>query len=139
MTSRYSWLAPAQLWQLAAPLVPTAAARPQGGGTRRIDDESVFAAIVFIVVTGSSWRELPGTFEVSWQTAYRRFRQWADAGLWERLHRVVQDMGVGDLYAVWTEKLRAASAELVGKRLVLAGQAASGAGKASGQCLATCR
>ncbi|MEU7165128.1 transposase [Streptomyces morookaense] len=109
MGNRYSWLAPASLWDLAAPLIPAPARRPQGGGTARIDDESVFAAIAYVTVTDSPWRELPPVFGVSWQTAHRRFRQWAEAGLWRELHELVAARGTDTAERMWTEKLHITS------------------------------
>ncbi|MFD8814609.1 transposase [Streptomyces sp. NPDC059627] len=102
---RYSWFAPAQLWKLAAPLVPAPVRRPQGGGSAPADSESVFAAIAFVVVTGSPWRELPRIFGVSWQTAHRRFGQWAESGLWWELLQAAARTGVRTVQYEWAEKL----------------------------------
>jgi transposase len=80
--------APDDFWQVAQPLIPIPALRPQGGGTGRIDDRAVLAAIVYLVQAGCSWRELPaGLFGVSRATVHRRFTEWTSAGLWERLHQ----------------------------------------------------
>ncbi|MEV5873808.1 transposase [Streptomyces sp. NPDC052101] len=82
---RFAWLAPMALWPLARPHLPRAAVRPQGGGTQRADDEAMFAAIVYVLVSGVPWRALPKSFAVSWQNTHRRFTQWSDAGLWDRI------------------------------------------------------
>ncbi|WP_063747059.1 transposase [Saccharothrix sp. NRRL B-16314] len=73
------------LWPLARPLIPRPVARPQGGGTRRTDDEAVFGAVVHVLASGSAWREVPKVFGTSWQTTHRRFTQWCNADLWRRL------------------------------------------------------
>jgi transposase len=79
--------APDDFWQVAQPLIPTPARRPQGGGKRRVDDRAVLAAIVYLVQAGCSWWKLPAQmFGVSRATAHRRFAEWTAAGLWERLH-----------------------------------------------------
>src|SRR4051794_41367910 len=65
--------------------------RPQGGGTRYVDDLAVFTAIVYVLTTGCAWRHLPAEFGVSKATAHRRFVTWTEAGLWRRLHRAVLD------------------------------------------------
>ncbi len=39
------------LWELVAPLIPPQAERPQGGGTRYVDDRAVFTAIVYVLTT----------------------------------------------------------------------------------------
>ena len=80
--------APDDFWQVAQPLIPVPAPRPQGGGTKRADDRAVLAAIVYFVQAGCSWRKLPAAlFGVSRATVHRRFTEWTDAGLWEQLHR----------------------------------------------------
>ncbi|MFJ8661229.1 transposase [Streptomyces sp. NPDC093795] len=84
-TGRFSWLAPMVLWPLARHLLTTGTARPQGGGTRRADEEAVFAAVLYVLVSGESWRALPKSFPVSWQNAHRRFGQWCDEDLWNRM------------------------------------------------------
>jgi transposase len=53
--------APDDFWQVAQPLIPVPAPRPQGGGKRRADDRAVLAAIVYLVQAGCSWRKLPAS------------------------------------------------------------------------------
>lgn len=88
--------APDDFWQVAQPLIPVPARRPQGGGKRRADDRAVLAAIVYLVQAGCSWHKLPTTlFGISRATAHRRFTEWTEAGLWERLHhRLLNRLGV---------------------------------------------
>jgi transposase len=81
-------LVPDGLWDLAAPLMPSFASRPQGGGTAPLDERAVFTAVVFVLTSG---RHLPPTFGVSPATAHRRFAAWAKAGVCQRLHRAVLD------------------------------------------------
>ena len=84
--------APDSLWELAAPLIPPAPVRRQGGGRRRIDDRRVLAAILYLTQAGCSWWKLPEPmFGVTRATAHRRFAEWTAAGLWERLHQAVLD------------------------------------------------
>src|SRR5512142_3091469 len=55
-----------------------------------------FAAMVFVLTSGSAWRHLPPVFAVSPATAHRRFVAWTQAGLWRRLHqRVLDELGAG--------------------------------------------
>lgn len=56
---------------------------------RNIEDEAVFAAIVYVLVSGCAWRALPPCFGASKSTVHRRFAIWARAGVWARLHRAV--------------------------------------------------
>ena len=62
---RWSSIVPAGLWELARSLLPAARVRPQGGGVRNIDDAAVFAAIVYVLVSGCAWRALPPCFGAS--------------------------------------------------------------------------
>jgi transposase len=84
-------LVPDGLWEIAAPLIPQHVKRAQGGGIARVEDRTVFCAIVFVLTTGCAWRHLPPSFGVSHQTAHRRFTEWSEAGLWAKLHRAVLD------------------------------------------------
>src|SRR3712207_5395625 len=84
-------LVPDGLWEIVEPLLPPQPERPQGGGTRHVDERAVFAAIVYVLTTGCAWRHLPAEFGVSQATAHRRFVAWTEAGLWRRLHRAVLD------------------------------------------------
>lgn len=84
-------LVPDELWELVAPLLPSFAARPQGGGTAPRDERAVFTAVAYIPTSGCAWRYLPESFGVSPATAHRRFSVWTEAGLWRRLHRAVLD------------------------------------------------
>ncbi|WP_320777262.1 transposase [Streptomyces sp. CRN 30] len=90
---RFAWLAPMLLWPLARPHLPVHAVRPQGGGTQRADDEAMFAAIVYVLVSGVPWRALPKTFTVSWQNTHRRFTQWSEAGLWAYIRKASRAPG----------------------------------------------
>ncbi|MFH8520656.1 IS5 family transposase [Streptomyces gelaticus] len=87
----WSWIVPDGLWEIAKPLIPPSRVRPQGGGTQDAPDETLFAAIVYVLVSGCAWRALPPCFGVSKSTAHRRFVIWSRAGVWGRLHEAVLD------------------------------------------------
>lgn len=76
-------LVPDGLWEIVEPLIPSQRERPQGGGTRYLEDQAVFTAIVYVLTTGCAWRHLPAEFGVSPATAHR-FVAWTEAGLWRR-------------------------------------------------------
>jgi transposase len=42
------------------------------------------AAMLWILQTGSSWRELPEEFG-PWQTVYGRYQRWRRAGIWQQV------------------------------------------------------
>lgn len=86
----WSWIVPDGLWEIAKPLIPSSRGRPQGGGTQDTPDETLFAAIVYVLVNGCAWRQLPPCFGISKSTAHRRFLIWSRAGVWGRLHEAVR-------------------------------------------------
>ncbi|MBY8887006.1 IS5 family transposase [Streptomyces sp. PTM05] len=85
----WSWIVPDGLWEIAKPLIPPSKVRPQGSGTQDTPDETLFAAIIYVLVSGCAWRQLPPCFGISKSTAHRRFLIWSRAGLWGRLHEAV--------------------------------------------------
>jgi transposase len=89
------------LWEIAEPLIPSSKARVQGGGTQETPDETLFAAIIYVLVSGCAWRALPPCFGISKSTAHRRFLIWSKAGVWGRLHEAIlhrlHDEGLLDL------------------------------------------
>jgi transposase len=52
-------LVPDGLWELVEPLLPPQTERPQGGGTRYVEDRAVFTAVVYVLTTGCAWRHPP--------------------------------------------------------------------------------
>ncbi|MFJ2134656.1 IS5/IS1182 family transposase, partial [Streptomyces sp. NPDC087845] len=48
----WSWIVPDGLWEITKPLIPPSKVRPQGGGTQDTPDETLFAAIVYVLVSG---------------------------------------------------------------------------------------
>lgn len=82
-------------------LIPPSKVRPQGGGTQDTPDETLFAAIIYVLVSGCAWRALPPCFGISKSTAHRRFLIWSRAGVWGRLHEEIlhrlDDAGLLDL------------------------------------------
>ncbi|PAU49672.1 hypothetical protein CK936_06570 [Streptomyces albireticuli] len=94
-------MVPKGLWEIVRPWLPSARVRPQGGGVANTDDEAVFAAIIYVLVSGSAWRALPPCFGASKSTVHRRFLIWSRAGVWGRLHQkaleILADQSVVDL------------------------------------------
>jgi Putative transposase of IS4/5 family (DUF4096) len=58
-------------------------------GRRDTPDETLFAAIVYVLVSGCAWRALPPCFGISKSTAHCRFVIWSRAGVWGRLHEEI--------------------------------------------------
>jgi len=56
----------------------------RSGGDNRLFVE----AVLWIVRTGSPWRDLPSQFG-NWSTAYRRFRDWREADVFKQIFDAV--------------------------------------------------
>jgi transposase len=100
MTTFADRLLPDQLWQRLQPLLPPPPSRARGGAPRTVPDRACMAAIVFMARTSTPWALLPvAEFGCgSATTCWRRFAEWARAGVFERLQEVLLDeLGEADL------------------------------------------
>jgi transposase len=52
------------------------------------DNRRFVEAVLWIVRTGSSWRDLPPELG-KWNTVFKRFRDWAKAGVFKRMFEAV--------------------------------------------------
>jgi transposase len=82
------------LWQTIEPLLPPHRPRRRDrrrrGGRPPVDDRRALAGIVFVLKTGIPWEFLPQEMNCGCgMTCWRRLRDWNDAGVWRRLHRVL--------------------------------------------------
>ena len=76
-----------ELWKRIKPLLPKRKSPTTKGGRPRIDDRLVLEVILFVLETGMPWRFVRGRqFGCSDMTAWRRIKEWQDAGVWEQLH-----------------------------------------------------
>ncbi|MFD3720029.1 IS5 family transposase [Streptomyces sp. NPDC058674] len=84
-------LVPDDLWERVAPLLPGRPARRfRYPGRLPVDDRAALRAIVYVLCKGVSWRDVPtGQLGCSGVTAWRRLRDWTEAGVWPRLHEVL--------------------------------------------------
>jgi transposase len=73
-------------WELVKPLMPPQ--KPPSGRPRR-NHRSVLGGMLWVLSTGSSWRELPEEEFGPWQTVYGRYRKWYEEGLWQRITEVL--------------------------------------------------
>ncbi len=71
-----------------APLLPPyLERRHRYTGRRRIPDRVTLACILYVLRTGVAWRDVPRQLVgCSGVSAWRRLRDWTEAGLWPRLH-----------------------------------------------------
>ncbi|MCG7524221.1 IS5 family transposase [Streptomyces sp. OfavH-34-F] len=81
-------LVPDDLWERIAPLLPPQPARrPRHPGRLRVPDRVALAGIVYVLRKGVAWRYVPASVVgCSGVTAWRRLRDWTEAGVWPRLH-----------------------------------------------------
>lgn len=82
MTKAYSSDLTFDQFELIDALLP--AAKP-GGRPRSVCLWAVVNGILYVVVQGCKWRDLPGDFP-AWQTVYTYFRNWRKDGVWEAIH-----------------------------------------------------
>jgi transposase len=54
------------------------------------DNRLFLEAVLWIARTGSPWRDLPPTFG-NWNTVFKRYRDWVQAGLFRRIFDAVSD------------------------------------------------
>jgi transposase len=81
-------LVPDDLWERVAPLLPPAPERRRRHpGRLRVPDRAALAGVMYVLRTGVAWRDVPAeTVGCSGVTAWRRLRDWTEAGVWPRLH-----------------------------------------------------
>lgn len=68
-------------WTRIAPLLPGKDGDPGRSGE---DNRRFLEAVLWLVRTGSPWRDLPPHFG-KWFSVWKRFRRWAEKGVFERI------------------------------------------------------
>ena len=69
-------------WERIRPLLPR---QKPGQGRPRRNDRQVLGGILWVMDTGSSWRDLPEEEFGPNSTAHGRYRKWCKEGLWPRI------------------------------------------------------
>ncbi len=72
-------------WEQVRPLLPPQ--KPQTGRPAT-DHRLMVEGILWVVRTGSSWRELPERFG-PWTTVASRYQRWLKEGLWTRILQIL--------------------------------------------------
>jgi len=86
MKKRY--LLPDDLWADIEPLLPKREVS-ELGGRPPVPDRAALTGILFVLKTGIPWEDLPLEMGCgSGVTCWRRLRDWQEAGVWPRLHRL---------------------------------------------------
>src|SRR6476661_4408465 len=71
-----------QQWAFIQPLLPPRAHT----GRPRADDRQTINGILYILITGSRWQDLPRAYGAP-TTVWRRLKRWGEDGVWERIWR----------------------------------------------------
>ena len=104
-----------ELWELIEPLLPPEPPKPRGGRPR-VEDRAALAGIIFVLKSGIPWEMLPQEMGCgSGSTCWRRLRDWEEAGVWEKLHRVLLDR-LGEADEIDWERASLDSASVPAKR-----------------------
>lgn len=77
------WRLSDELWSRMEGLLPEAKPHPLGCHRPRVPNRQAMNAILFVLRTGAQWNSLDATGICSCAAAYRRFREWTDAGVFE--------------------------------------------------------
>ena len=74
-------------WERMAPLI---IGRPDQKGSTGRDNRMFVEGVLWIVRTGSPWRDLPEVFG-DWNSVWRRFSRWSEKGVWWRIFEAMSD------------------------------------------------
>ena len=64
--------------------------RPDQKGSTGRNNRMFVEGVLWIVRTGSPWRDLPEVFG-GWNSVFRRFSRWSAKGVWERIFAALSD------------------------------------------------
>jgi len=74
-------------WARIAPLLP---GKPGDPGRSGADNRLFLEAVLWMARTGAPWRDLHARFGL-WNSVFRRFRRWAQKGVFESLFNALSD------------------------------------------------
>ena len=72
-------------WQIIDPLLPGTS---RSRGVTAKDNRLFLEAVLWKVRVGAPWRDLPPSFG-AWNSVFRRFRRWAEHGVFDRIFEAV--------------------------------------------------
>lgn len=75
------WRIPDVLWETMKGLLPPPKPHPLGCHNPRVPDRDAMDAILFVLRTGCQWNALNATGICTSSSAFRRFREWTEAGV----------------------------------------------------------
>jgi transposase len=74
-------------WERVAPLLP---GKPGDPGRSAADNRLFLEAVLWMARSGAPWRDLHDKFG-NWNSVFRRFRRWAEKGVFENLFKSLSD------------------------------------------------
>jgi transposase len=103
------------LWEIVEPLLPAEPEKTKGARPR-VPDRAALTGIIFVLKSGIPWEMLPQEMGCgSGSTCWRRLRDWEEAGVWRKLHRVLLDR-LGEADEIDWERASLDSAAVPAKR-----------------------
>lgn len=80
-----------ELWSLIQSLLPPPKPRrTRYPGRKPLEERAVLTGILFVLQSGIPWEMLPQEMGCSsGMSSWRRLRDWQQAGVWDRLHKVL--------------------------------------------------
>ena len=88
-------------WRLISPLLPN---KPRG--VARVDDRRVVNGILYLLRSGSPWRDLPERYGPP-TTIYNRFNRWSKAGVWVRVFETLAERSPDSMLLIDSSIIRA--------------------------------
>jgi transposase len=79
------WRIPDVLWAQIEHLLPPGKEHPLGCHNPRVPDRNAMNAILFVLRTGCQWNALNATGICKSSSAHRRFVEWTEAGVFEKV------------------------------------------------------
>ncbi|MEM3398004.1 MAG: transposase [Nitrososphaerota archaeon] len=95
-------------WELIRPLLPPMAKT----GRPRVNDRLVLNGILYVLITGCRWMDMPSKYG-HYSTAFRRLKRWMELGVWKEILNALisKDYSTGklslDKFAVDSTTIRA--------------------------------
>jgi transposase len=78
-----------ELWTIVEPILPPLEESPLGGRPA-VGNREALTGILFVLKTAIPWEDLPQEMGCGCgMTCWRRLRDWQEAGVWKRLHRLL--------------------------------------------------
>jgi len=79
------------IWERVEPLLPIRKISSKGGRPA-VSDKACLRGILFLLRSGCRWNDLDELKDCpSSATCWRRYAQWTQSGLWEKLFQIVLD------------------------------------------------